>query len=137
MGTGAVNVSSQGYGPWTSGNVTLSYSGSLTEYENLVNNAAALQAAINNGNAGGTDTGLPTEATFTISSFSQKTCTFKGYVNKANLNVTDWTNGGALRLWFLRRPPRLANLRRWGDFHLRRQGNELRRGYLLRAGKPS
>jgi hypothetical protein len=93
-GTGAVNVTSQGYGPWTSGNVTLSYSGSLTESENLENNAAALQAAINNGSTGGADTGLPTEATFTISSFSQKTCTFKGYVNKANLNVTDWTNGG-------------------------------------------
>jgi hypothetical protein len=93
-GTGAVNVTSQGYGPWTSGNVTLSYSSSLTEYDNLINNAAALQAAINNGNTGGADTGLPTGATFTISSFSQKTCTFKGYVNKANLNVTDWTNGG-------------------------------------------
>ena len=94
MGTGAVKVTSQGYGPWTSGNVTLSYSSRLTEYDNLVNNAAALQAAINNGGTGGTDTGLPTEAAFTISSFSQKTCTFKGYVNQANLNVTDWTNGG-------------------------------------------
>jgi hypothetical protein len=93
-GTGAVNVTSEGYGPWPSGNVTLSYSSSLSEYNNLVNNAAALQAAINNGMTGGADTGLPTEATFTISTFSQKTCTFKGYVNKGNLNVTDWTNGG-------------------------------------------